>query len=247
MRRGGTAAVALALSLACALPTTAGGQAGELIIGAGSFNEAPLLEPGRYRDTIRGSETNIYAIDVQPGQRAGARVELDPGRFESPAATVTLDLEIDTPARTPTSEGLGESEFIGTGSPLTTAIVKGPVASDPLTAAADDTFPTGGRWYVRVSVDDPIQYADREEFPITLDLDVAGTPTEEVDPPVETEEPVEPDEPEEPTEKPGADAADENDGGSGDTLLIAGIGGVLLGGVAGVASSARSRNRRTGS
>ena len=32
------------------------------IAGAGSFNDAPVLAPGRYKDTLRGGEQLFYAV-----------------------------------------------------------------------------------------------------------------------------------------------------------------------------------------
>jgi hypothetical protein len=38
------------------------------VVGSGSFNAAPMLEPGRYRDTALPEEYLYYAVRVQPGQ-----------------------------------------------------------------------------------------------------------------------------------------------------------------------------------
>jgi hypothetical protein len=59
----------LALALLLALPGAAFAQDDYApIVGAGSFNAAPMLEPGRYRDTVLPEEYLYYAIRVAPGQ-----------------------------------------------------------------------------------------------------------------------------------------------------------------------------------
>jgi hypothetical protein len=49
------------------------------IVGSGSFNAAPMLQPGRYRDTVLPEEYLYYAVRVQPGQslHVTANSELD--------------------------------------------------------------------------------------------------------------------------------------------------------------------------
>ena len=41
----------------------------EPVVGGGSFNAAPILEPGRYRDTLLPTEYLYYAFRLEPGQR----------------------------------------------------------------------------------------------------------------------------------------------------------------------------------
>jgi Ca-activated chloride channel homolog len=72
--------VLLALAFLLALPGAAFAQDDYTpIVGAGSFNAAPMLEPGRYRDTVLPEEYLYYAIRVQPGQslHVTANSELD--------------------------------------------------------------------------------------------------------------------------------------------------------------------------
>src|SRR5262249_32745094 len=42
-------------------------------VGGGSFNDAPLLAPGRYSDTIRLGERLYYGFAVKAGQRLHVR------------------------------------------------------------------------------------------------------------------------------------------------------------------------------
>ncbi len=72
--------LALAVAFLLALPGAAFAQDDYTpIVGAGSFNAAPILEPGRYRDTVLPEEYLYYAVRVQPGQslHVTANSELD--------------------------------------------------------------------------------------------------------------------------------------------------------------------------
>jgi hypothetical protein len=72
--------LALALFVLLALPGTAYAQDDYTpIVGSGSFNAAPILQPGRYRDTVLPEEYLYYAVEVKPGQslHVTASSELD--------------------------------------------------------------------------------------------------------------------------------------------------------------------------
>jgi hypothetical protein len=97
-------AVAAASAL---LPAPAAAQSP--IAGGGSFNDAPVLEPGRYADTLRGGEQLFYGVELQPGQRvqAGATVT---GRSTT---SYFMDLKLYSPQRQEigdASEPFGEQD-----------------------------------------------------------------------------------------------------------------------------------------
>lgn len=60
--------------------------------GSGSLNEAPLIEPGEYRDTILPGEQLFYAVRLEAGQRLAlrARVDADDVRFRDLAVLVAF-------------------------------------------------------------------------------------------------------------------------------------------------------------
>ncbi len=72
------ATLALVFALAPAAPAAAQDDYTP-IVGSGSFNAAPILEPGRYRDTVLPEEYLYYAVEVKPGQslHVTANSELD--------------------------------------------------------------------------------------------------------------------------------------------------------------------------
>lgn len=241
MRRGVAAVCAVACLVGAA---DARGQA-TTVVGAGSYNEAPVLEDGTYMDTLRGSETNVYAVELEPGQRMNAEVTLVGRGFEGNAGIVSLDVFIDTPGRTPADGEFDGVLFASTKDGRTVVNrVRGPVAQDSLEAIDEEEFPAAGRWYLRVTVEDPNGEVGPLEFPIKVDLAVEGTPTGETEPPPipeeepdeEEPEPVEPDLPEENSD----DVSEESDSDAG-TLAIIGAGGLALGALGGFTLFGRKR------
>jgi hypothetical protein len=71
-------ALACAITLALAAPAVAQ-DSYTPIVGSGSFNAAPILQPGRYRDTVLPEEYLYYAVELKPGQslHVTANSELD--------------------------------------------------------------------------------------------------------------------------------------------------------------------------
>ena len=57
--------VVLVMALVLALAAPASAQSP--IAGGGSFNSAPVLAPGKYKDTLRGGEQLFYAVTLKPG------------------------------------------------------------------------------------------------------------------------------------------------------------------------------------
>lgn len=221
------------------------GQAATTVVGAGSYNQAPVLENGVYTDTLRGSETNVYAIELEPGQRLNAEITLDARGFTGNAGIVSLDALVDTPGRVPAEGEFDGTLFVSTRDRRTVVNrVRGPVALDSLQAITDEEFPAAGRWYLRVTVEDPNGEVGPLEFPIKLGVKLEGTPTGESEPPPVPEEETEVVEPEEPDEDDEqAEAADESgaEGSSTGTLAIIGAGGVALGAIGGFTLSGRKR------
>ena len=72
------AMLAFAFALVLAAPAAAQNDYTP-VVGSGSFNAAPILQPGRYRDTALPEEYLYYAVEVKPGQsiHVTANSELD--------------------------------------------------------------------------------------------------------------------------------------------------------------------------
>jgi hypothetical protein len=109
MRRLG----ALIAAAALAAPATAAAQDYTPVVGSGSFNAAPILEPGRYRDTVLPEEYLYYGIRVRPGQRLHvvARSEIDDDAF-SRLNVSFVAVNVAAPDRRPLLSGIeGDASF----------------------------------------------------------------------------------------------------------------------------------------
>ena len=83
MRRALLAASLLAVLAAAPAAAAPGGE--KAVIGGGSFVKAPLLGPGRYRDTILPAERLYYGITLAAGQRLKAALDSLQARAEAAA------------------------------------------------------------------------------------------------------------------------------------------------------------------
>jgi hypothetical protein len=98
----------VAVAAASALPA-APAAAQSPIAGGGSFNDAPVLEPGRYADTLRGGEQLFYGVELQPGQSVQASATVT-GRSTT---SYFMDLKLYSPQRQEVgdaSEPFGEQD-----------------------------------------------------------------------------------------------------------------------------------------
>jgi hypothetical protein len=98
----------VALAAASALAAAPAG-AQSPIAGGGSFNDAPVLEPGRYADTLRGGEQLFYGVELQPGQSVQASATVA-GRSTT---SYFMDLKLYSPQRQEigdASEPFGEQD-----------------------------------------------------------------------------------------------------------------------------------------
>jgi hypothetical protein len=210
-------------------------------VGGGSFNGAPMLEPGvTYRDSLLLGEYLYYALPLESGQRLHVQVRVPDIEMETwERGQHAFSINLHTPQRervgTPVAEdvaGTGNSGPPGLTDANLDELLRwdfyGPRAQPFLASAEDSTAYAGpGTWYVslhsvRSNAVDPIA-----ELPIEITLDADGeavpegpdpTPTPTATPtPAATPAPAEPD-----------------DGGPSPLALIAlGAAGLAVGLVAG--------------
>jgi Ca-activated chloride channel family protein len=191
-------------------------------VGGGSYNDAPLLEPGSYRDTIRPGERVFYAFDVKAGQRLHVRAVIpgDGGRI--PGADI-FALGIETPLREVELATAAE-DLTGHGTFVTTTDTPMEYRTAPAATFAGSDDPVRFQEYrgpgtYFVSLD--LQTSNPDPLPIEqevdLDVSVEGTPQPE---PTPTRTPA-------PTPTPAA--VEERGGGSAVGLVIAGLAGLLVG------------------
>jgi hypothetical protein len=239
MRAFLAALAALVAVLAVAAPVAAQGGAtrGEAVVGGGSPNAAPLLEPGTYRDTILSGETLFYAIRVEPGEqlRLRATIEADEAAWE--ASTVYW---LEAEARSALREPLGIA-YADAGEDERRAFASGPGGRiDRLTEPAETLRESAGAtrylgpgvWYASFYARPVEGRLDRVELPFSFELAKEGARVPDAPAPGVP-----------PPPKPAAGEGEPDDGsGDGATVALAGVGGAL----AGLVLGGFARRRRTG-
>jgi Ca-activated chloride channel homolog len=190
-------AVLVAVVAVLALPAAARAQSGGTpIVGGGSFNTAPLLQPGSYSDTVAAGETVYYKIHMQKGQILSATATIDTSAIEtdftspnynSGLANLDYSMDIYSPLReqlsddfdyTSASANLEGSE--GAGAVRGTATGPRVLGYEQILGPDYDVqkFPGPGDWYISVTAADSKSNPANipAELPLTLDVKVTGTP-----------------------------------------------------------------------
>ena len=130
--------------------------------GGSSFDDAPVLAPGRYRDTIRPTETLFYAVELLPGEKLRARVVLETFGDEDIFAD-TLTLTVYSPTRDRVDDA---SETLN-----------GSFKRRVLTAGRGVDYSVGGTYYLSFAM--PNQFGElprRREYDIALTVRKTGRP-----------------------------------------------------------------------
>jgi Ca-activated chloride channel family protein len=218
-------APALAVALALAAPATAGAQ-DEPVVGGGSFADAPLLEPGSYRDTILPGERLYYGVKLEPGQRLRVRAKLDvkAGEVDREVAD-GFSIGLQTPLReviTDYDDDLTGNTTVGDVEDEFDVVYPAAVAISGARGESDYTGP--GIWYPSLYLIADERRPAKVELPVEFELQVIGDPQPDVSP-----EPT----PAKVTPTATPEAEDEEDGTS--AAAVAGIGllGLLVGLVGG--------------
>ena len=204
------------------------------VAGGGSFNAAPLLEPGTYRDTVLSGEFLYYGIALEAGQRLHVRARIrdaDPATWREAAGPFTINLH--TPQREDVTPVVDE-DVAGNGNTSAGIVVTdrasarrlrwdffgAPAAPFAEAAASPSTYGGPGTWYVSlhpVAAEDPLPV----ELSVELELAVDGTPQDE---------PPDPRPAPSATPAPAASPAPEDGGGAGlPALLGLGAAGLAAG------------------
>jgi Ca-activated chloride channel family protein len=158
------ASVAAVFSLAVA---TARADVPQPVAGGGSFNNAPVLPPGTYSDTIFGNEYLYYAVDLDAGQQLTVVAR---ATYDSPSAGVAF-LVGDAYDSFRSRLDYRASEVFAR--PGIAVEFHGKVV-DPARQGTDFSAP--GRYYVELGLYSPSTGAQEHEFPLSITVEVAGTP-----------------------------------------------------------------------
>ncbi len=150
------------VALAAGIALTAAPAAAQTpIAGGGSFNDAPVLEPGSYADTLRGGEQLFYGVQLEPGQGVTATATVE-GRSTT---SYFMDLKLYSSQREEDGEG---SEPFGQQDRRVELRAESEPAEQPGIHFISLAAREGG------SADAPEQFDTRIEFQVTGE---ATTPT----------------------------------------------------------------------
>jgi Ca-activated chloride channel homolog len=217
--------------LALAAPP-AGAQApqGEPVVGGGSFADAPLIEPGSFRDTILPGERLFYGVRLEPGQqlRVDAQLDVEAGSIDTDTAA-GFAVGLQTPLR----EVITETD--SGGSTVGSADERIEVTFPPALAASGARDRSGayfgpGVWYLSLYLSSLEPEPARVEFPVEFELEVIGDAQPDASPEPTPAKPKATPEPE----------ADEDGGTSAAALAGIGIAGLLIGLIGGGLAGRRS-------
>jgi hypothetical protein len=161
------------------------------IAGGGSFNDAPVLAPGRYTDTLRGGEQLFYAVTLKPGQMltAGATVK---GRTQSSYA---MTLQIYNPVREDDNFDGEQTASYGPSDRSASLRVEGKRVGETNAGSSSDVYAEPGTYYVSLAANDRGSNLEAEQFDSSIDLQVTGEVIPEATPtataaPAKTAEPA---------------------------------------------------------
>ena len=150
------------------------------VVGGGSYNDAPLLDPGSFSDTVLPGERLFYGFKLEAGQRLHVTARLrgvSDDAFKDVADVWAVGIE--TPLREVEIQDLVDRDVTGNGTLTGTGTARIEFVSEPaLTMSAareeDQTYRGPGTWFVNVYVattkTDPV----RRELPVDLDVAVEG-------------------------------------------------------------------------
>jgi hypothetical protein len=226
----------LALALLLAPAPAARADQYAPVVGAGSFNSAPILAPGSYRDTILPEEYLYYAVRLQAGQRLhiDARSETDIQTLRGLDITY-IKVNVAAPDRTLVRDGIdGDQSFSSdTEAPADFTTAEVAKIADQSDDPTEDWTGPGVYFVSFYAIYTGSEKPTRAEIPFHFTLQVEGTPIAEPSPkPTATRTPK-------PTPTPTPEA---EPGGGGTSPAVAagfGIGGLLIGAFGGRALSRR--------
>jgi hypothetical protein len=157
------------VTLVLALAWAPAAQAQSSVEGGGSFNDAPVVKPGRYTDTLRGSETLFYAIELKRGQKLTATGTIS-GTTDT---TYTVRLQIYSPAREADSFAGEDSTSFTTADDSVSLDVTGQTVGETGTSS-DQYYQVSGTYYVGLSATSSDTRFNPPQFDTQLQFDVTG-------------------------------------------------------------------------
>ena len=229
-----TRALVLAVALALLAPSAALAQTSAPVVGGGSFVTAPLIEPGKYRDTLLPAERLFYGIKLEAGQRLRVAAQLDVEEELGSDIASAFSVGIETPLREVEVLDLVDEDIAGNDSLTAGAnrdrveFVSTPVLAGSAAREDSGNYRGPGIWYVSLYLPTNKEKPARVEVPVDFELEVIGEPQPDASP-----EPT-------PAEATPAPSPEKDDSGGGSSpaavigvglvcVLVGLVGGALLG------------------
>jgi hypothetical protein len=207
------------LALVPALAWAPAAQAQSSVEGGGSFNDAPVVKPGRYTDTLRGSETLFYAIELKRGQKLTATATVS-GTTDT---SYTIRLQIYSPAREADPIAGQDSTSFSSFDDSVSLDVTGQTVGETGTSSAD-YYQVSGTYYLGLSATSSDTRFNPPQFDTQLQFDVTGVAQAEP-----TATPAAPEEDEPAPQSPVAADVRSGHGELGEVIVLALSLGALLG------------------
>jgi hypothetical protein len=234
------ALLAALAALVLASPAAAQTPARTPVVGGGSFNTAPLIGPGEYRDALLSGERLFYGVKLGAGQRLQVSGQLKGRRGVIEDAATGFSVGIQTPLREVDVLDLVDEDIAGngtvtTGSP-TDRIEFVSVPALTGSAARDEgiTYRGPGTWYVSLYLISEEQHPPRVEIPVELGIKVIGSPQPDPEP---ERTPAE-------ATPAASSGGDEGGGTSIGTVMLVGLAALAVGAALGAAAAALTGRRR---
>jgi hypothetical protein len=159
----------LLLGAVLALVWAPAAQAQSGVEGGGSFNDAPVVKPGRYTDTLRGSETLFYAVELKRGQKLTATATVS----GSTDTSYAVRLQIYSPARQADPLNGEDSTSFSSFDDSVSLDVTGQTVGETGTSS-DDYYQLSGNYYVGLSATSSDTRFNPPQFDTQLQFDVTG-------------------------------------------------------------------------
>jgi hypothetical protein len=157
------------VALVLALVWAPAAQAQSSVEGGGSFNDAPVVKPGRHTDTLRGSETLFYAIELKRGQKLTATATVS-GTTDT---TYNVRLQIYSPAREgDVFSGEESASFTPTDDSVSLEVTGQTVGESG--TISDQYYQVSGTYYVGLSATSGDTRFNPPQFDTQLQFDVTG-------------------------------------------------------------------------
>lgn len=223
---------AAATEKSAALPAPAPGSARPVEAGT-SFNDAPVLTPGTYQDSITTGETRYFRVRLDWGQRLAYRVSVPSQQL--PIQTAALYVQLASPLRADAQQNSGASSYDLLGGDKDqeisgSSVVPVRYANRDSSVSVAEAYSVDGFYYLVFDMSYRLGRSEPVSFPFTLTVATSG---EEAGPTYLTDpgaygDPASPSASPAPSTSPAAATDSPAGGDSGPAIWVLAAGGAVL-------------------